>query len=201
MLTNKSGTEFFKTIFLLTEWCNYHEVTIGMLILRIKGGEKYVSNTLPEEERTEDCKINDYSRSSNVNSLTYNGVETWLKPAIRSDYLTSISSAELLGERHHVCDNGQAVTVPLQNAKILLAVDTEICGCKLPRDATAHRKVSKLTTVAEVTAYDITQIVLPKINAVLKCQNRQRYKIMLEKNIVVIGLHLIYKAPQRIGLC
>jgi hypothetical protein len=51
VLTNKSETEFLKTIFLADgdSADNYHEVTIEYANTRIKeGGEKYVPNTLEE---------------------------------------------------------------------------------------------------------------------------------------------------------
>lgn len=160
VLTNKSETEFLKTIFLADgdSADNYHEVTIEYANTRIKeGGEKYVSNTLEEAKAQKIAEINDYSESSNVNSLTYNGVETWLTPAIRSNYLTSISSAELLGETSITfAIAGQAVNVPLQNAKILLAKIQRYADASYLVTQQHIAEVSKLTTVAEVTAYDIT---------------------------------------------
>ena len=160
VLTNKSETEFLKTIFLADgdSADNYHEVTIEYANTRIKeGGEKYVSNTLEEAKAQKIAEINDYSESDNVNSLTYNGAETWLKPAIRSNYLTSISSAELLGETSITfAIAGQAVTVPLQNAKILLAKIQRYADASYLVTQQHIAEVSKLTTVAEVEAYDIT---------------------------------------------
>ena len=160
VLTNKSETEFLKTIFLADgdSADNYHEVTIEYANTRIKeGGEKYVSNTLEEAKAQKIAEINDYSESDNVNSLTYNGAETWLKPAIRSNYLTSISSAELLGETSITfAIAGQAVTVPLQNAKILLAKIQRYADASYLVTKQHIAEVSKLTTVAEVEAYDIT---------------------------------------------
>ena len=161
VLTNKSETEFLKTIFLADgdSADNYHEVTIEYANTRIKeGGEKYVSNTLEEAKAQKIAEINDYSESSNVNSITYNGVETWLTPAIRSNYLTSISSAELLGETSITfAIVGQAVTVPLQNAKILLAKIQRYADASYLVTQQHIAEVSKLTTVAEVEAFDITQ--------------------------------------------
>jgi hypothetical protein len=115
-------------------------------------------NTLEGAIQKKIAEINDYSESNAVNSLTYNGVETWLTPAIRSNYLTSISSAELLGETSITfAIAGQAVTVPLQNAKILLAKIQRYADASYLVTQKHIAEVSKLTTVAEVEAYDITQ--------------------------------------------
>ena len=115
------------------------------------------TTTLEGSKAQKIAEINDYSESSNVNSITYNGVETWLTPAIRSNYLTSISSAELLGETSITfAIAGQAVTVPLQNAKILLAKIQRYADASYLVTQQHIAEVSKLTTVAEVTAYGIT---------------------------------------------
>lgn len=160
VLTNKSETEFLKTIFLADgdSADNYHEVTIEYANTRIKeGGEKYVSNTLEEAKAQKIAEINDYSESSNVNSLTYNGVETWLTPAIRSNYLTSISSAELLGETSITFTiSGQVVTVPLQNAKILLAKIQRYADACFMVTMQHKANVSKLTSIEDINNYDIT---------------------------------------------
>lgn len=158
VLTNKSETEFLKTIFLADgdSADNYHEVTIEYANTRIKeGGEKYVPNTLEEAKAQKIAEINDYSESDNVNSLTYNGVETWLTPAIRSNYLTSISSAELLGETSITfAIAGQAVTVPLQNAKIMLAKLQRYADACYLVTSTHKADVGALTTIAEVADYN-----------------------------------------------
>ena len=123
-----------------------------------KSIEVVTDNSLSDAIIKKIAEINDYSESDNVNSLTYNGAETWLKPAIRSNYLTSISSAELLGETSITfAIAGQAVTVPLQNAKILLAKIQRYADASYLVTQKHIAEVSKLTTVAEVEAFDITQ--------------------------------------------
>lgn len=103
------------------------------------------------------AEITAYDCSDAVNALAYKGVRTWLTAEVRNSYLTSIQAAELLGETSITFGiGGQAVTLELQSAKIMLA--------KLQRYADASylvtqqhiAEVSKLTTVAEVTAYGIT---------------------------------------------
>lgn len=160
LIANKDETVFAHMVYLAAgdSADNYHEVTIEYANSRVaEGGERYTPGTLSEAKAQKIAEINDYSESSNVNSLTYNGVETWLTPAIRSNYLTSISSAELLGETSITfAIAGQAVNVPLQNAKILLAKIQRYADASYLVTQQHIAEVSKLTTVAEVTAYDIT---------------------------------------------
>ena len=115
------------------------------------------TTTLAGAKAQKIAEITAYDCSDAVNALTYKGVRTWLTAEVRNSYLTSIQAAELLGETSIAFGiGGQAVTLELQSAKIMLA--------KLQRYADAcylvtqqHiAEVSKLTTVAEVTAYDIT---------------------------------------------
>ena len=115
------------------------------------------TTTLAGAKAQKIAEITAYDCSDAVNALTYKGVRTWLTAEVRNSYLTSIQAAELLGETSITFDiGGQAVTLELQSAKIMLA--------KLQRYADASylvtqqhiAEVSKLTTVAEVTAYDIT---------------------------------------------
>ena len=115
------------------------------------------TTTLEGSKAQKIAEITAYDCSDAVNALTYKGVRTWLTAEVRNSYLTSIQAAELLGETSITFDiGGQVVTLELQSAKIMLA--------KLQRYADASylvtqqhiAEVSKLTTVAEVTAYDIT---------------------------------------------
>jgi hypothetical protein len=116
------------------------------------------NNTLEGAIQKKIAEINDYNESNAVNSLTYNGVETWLTPAIRSNYLTSISSAELLGETSITfAIAGQAVTVPLQNAKILLAKIQRYADACFMVTMQHKANVSKLTSIEDINNYDITK--------------------------------------------
>ena len=115
------------------------------------------TTTLEGSKAQKIAEIAAYDSSDAVNALAYKGVRTWLTSEVRNSYLTSIQAAELLGETSITFGiGGQAVTLELQSAKIMLA--------KLQRYADASylvtqqhiAEVSKLTTVAEVTAYGIT---------------------------------------------
>ena len=98
----------------------------------------------------------DYDSSDAVNSFTYRGIVAWLDAATRANYLTSISAAELLGEATIIFDiANKAMTISLSDAKIMLAkIQRYADACYL---VTMQHKaeVSKLTTVAEVEAFDI----------------------------------------------
>jgi hypothetical protein len=90
-----------------------------------------VERTLEQAKQEKLAAIEQYDSSDSVNSFSVNGKSAWLTPEVRGNYKTSIDAAELLGETSITfAIAGQAVTVPLQNAKILLSEDTEICGCK-----------------------------------------------------------------------
>ena len=160
LIANKDETVFAHMVYLAAgdSADNYHEVTIEYANSRIaEGGEKYTPGTLSEAKAQKIAEITAYDCSDAVNALTYKGVRTWLTAEVRNSYLTSIQAAELLGEKNITFDiGGQSVTLDIQSAKIMLA--------KLQRYADASylvtqqhiAEVSKLTTVAEVTAYDIT---------------------------------------------
>jgi hypothetical protein len=122
-----------------------------------KSIEVVTDNSLSDAIIKKVAEINAYNDSSSVNGFTYNGIETWLVPSIRSNYLTSISSAELLGETGIIFAlAGQAVTIPLQNAKILLAkIQRYADACYLVTQ-THLAEVSKLTSIDAVNSYDIT---------------------------------------------
>ena len=99
--------------------------------------------------------ISDYDGSDEVNSFSYKGLTGWLEPKTRANYLTSISSAELLGEKNIVfLIAGQVVTATLEEAKVLLAkIQRYADNCYI---ITSQHKanVSALTTVEELMNYD-----------------------------------------------
>ena len=57
-----------------------------MLILGLRRAVK-VRVQIPEEAKAEDCRNNDSSESSNVNSPPSNGVETWVHTQYLPNYL------------------------------------------------------------------------------------------------------------------
>ena len=113
------------------------------------------TTTLEGSKAQKIAEITSYDSSDAVNSLTYKGVQTWLTAEIRNSYLTSIQAAELLGETSITFGiGGQAVTLELQSAKIMLAKLQRYADACYLVTSTHKANVSALTTIAEVTDYN-----------------------------------------------
>ena len=101
------------------------------------------------------AEITAYDCSDAVNALTYKGVRTWLTAEERNSYLTSIQAAELLGETSITFGiGGQAVTLELQSAKIMLAKLQRYADACYLVTSTHKADVGALTTIEDVTDYD-----------------------------------------------
>ena len=103
------------------------------------------------------AEIAAYSDSDAVNSLTFNGIKTWLTPNIRANYLVSLDAAELLGETDitFVVEGVQA-SLPIKQVRLLLAkIQRYADACYI---VTERHKIAvrALQTVDEVEAYDYT---------------------------------------------
>ena len=103
------------------------------------------------------AEIAAYSDSDAVNSLTFNGIKTWLTPNIRANYLVSLDAAELLGETDitFVVEGVQA-SLPIKQVRLLLAkIQRYADACFI---VTERHKIAvrALQTVEEVEAYDYT---------------------------------------------
>lgn len=103
------------------------------------------------------AQIAAYSDSDAVNSLTFNGIKTWLTPNVRANYLVSLDAAELLGETDitFVVEGVQA-SLPIKQVRLLLAkIQRYADACFL---VTERHKIAvrALQTVEEVEAYDYT---------------------------------------------
>lgn len=103
------------------------------------------------------AEIAAYSDSDAVNSLTFNGLKTWLTPAERANYDTSLTAAELLGETGITfLVDGNELELPVEQARRVLAmVQRYADACYLVTER--HKiAVKALQTVDEVEAYDYT---------------------------------------------
>lgn len=103
------------------------------------------------------AQIAAYSDSDAVNSLTFNGLKTWLTPNVRANYLVSLDAAELLGETDitFVVEGVQA-SLPIKQVRLLLAkIQRYADACYL---VTERHKIAvrALQTVEEVESYDYT---------------------------------------------
>lgn len=103
------------------------------------------------------AEIAAYSDSDAVNSLTFNGIKTWLTPDVRANYLVSLDAAELLGETDitFVVEGVQA-SLPIKQVRLLLArIQRYADACFIVTEG--HKQaVRALQTVEEVEAYDYT---------------------------------------------
>lgn len=104
------------------------------------------------------AEIAAYSDSDAVNSLTFNGIKTWLRPNVRANYLVSLDAAELLGETDitFVVEGVQA-SLPVKQVRLLLAkIQRYADACFIVTEG-HKRAVRALQTVEEVEKYDYTK--------------------------------------------
>ncbi|MDD7317897.1 MAG: DUF4376 domain-containing protein [Prevotellaceae bacterium] len=126
----------------------------------MRAGYVYVEDVEEELQRAKEVKIAEiaaYSDSEAVNSLTFNGIKTWLTPNVRANYLVSLDAAELLGETNitFVVEGVQA-SLPIKQVRLLLAkIQRYADACYLVTER--HKiAVKALQTVEEVESYDYT---------------------------------------------
>lgn len=103
------------------------------------------------------AEIAAYSDSDAVNSLTFNGIKTWLTRTVRDGYDTSITAAKNLGETtvtFMVGDNEMQLPVD-QARRVLDLVQRYADACFIVTER--HKiAVKALQTVEEVERYDYT---------------------------------------------
>lgn len=113
--------------------------------------------TVEDAKAAKIAEIAAYSDSDAVNSLTFNGIKTWLTRTVRDGYNTSITAAKNLGEANvtfMVGDNEMQLPVE-QARRVLDLVQRYADACFL---VTERHKIAvrALQTVEEVEAYDYT---------------------------------------------
>ena len=114
--------------------------------------------TIEDAKAAKIAEIAAYSDSDAVNSLTFNGLKTWLTPNVRANYLVSLDAAELLGETDitFVVEGVQA-SLPIKQVRLLLAkIQRYADACYI---VTERHKIAvrALQTVEEVERYDYTK--------------------------------------------
>lgn len=130
------------------------------------------SYTPSEEEVLSNAKarkvedIEEYSHSENVDQFVVNGViEGWLTPTERSNYLQSITSAELLGEtsvEFFVGNNKFALD--LQTARFMLAKIQRYADASYIVTTEHKIAVNDLTTIEDIENFDVTLGYPEKLN-------------------------------------
>ena len=113
--------------------------------------------TVEDAKAAKIAEIAAYSDSDAVNSLTFNGIKTWLTRTVRDGYNTSITAAKNLGEPNvtfMVGDNEMQLPVE-QARRVLDLVQRYADACYL---VTERHKIAvrELQTVDEVEKYDYT---------------------------------------------
>lgn len=128
----------------------------------VKPDEETPSTEIPTDidmaKAAKIAEIAAYSDSDAVNSLTFNGIKTWLTPNVRANYLVSLDAAELLGETDitFVVEGVQA-SLPIKQVRLLLAkIQRYADACYI---VTERHKIAvrALQTVDEVESYDYTK--------------------------------------------
>lgn len=127
----------------------------------MRAGYVCVEDVEEDLQRAKEVKIAEiaaYSDSDAVNSLTFNGLKTWLTPNVRANYLVSLDAAELLGETDitFVVEGVQA-SLPIKQVRLLLAkIQRYADACFIVTEG-HKRAVRSLQTVEEVESYDYTR--------------------------------------------
>ena len=127
----------------------------------MRAGYVYVEDVEEELQRAKEVKIAEiaaYSDSDAVNSLTFDGLKTWLTRTVRDGYNTSITAAKNLGEPNvtfMVGDNEMQLPVE-QARRVLDLVQRYADACFI---VTERHKIAvrALQTVDEVESYDYTK--------------------------------------------
>ena len=113
------------------------------------------SRTLSQVIAAKIAEIDVFDTSDEVNSFLFNGQKTWIDAATRAVFRNSIDSAELLQEETIQMPLGGAIlTVPIIQAKIMLA-KIQRYGDNAAIVTAQHKAVvSALTDIAEVESYN-----------------------------------------------
>ena len=114
--------------------------------------------TVEDAKEAKIAEIAAYSDSDAVNSLTFNGLKTWLTRTVRDGYDTSITAAKNLGEPNVTFMVGdKEMQLPVEQARrVLDLVQRYADACFL---VTERHKIAvrSLQTVDEVESYDYTR--------------------------------------------
>lgn len=121
---------------------------------------------LADAKRLAVIKIENYSHSNNVDQFTVNGdVKGWLTPTERSNYLQSITSAELLGEESvEFFVGNNKFALDLQTARFMLAKIQRYADASYIVTTEHKIAVNGLTTIEDVENFDITAGYPEKLN-------------------------------------
>lgn len=112
--------------------------------------EEVVPTTLEDAKEQVKKKIEEYDSSDAVNSFTVNGETAWMTATERTNYTASIQSAETLGETSvDLILNGNKLTLPIENAKTLLA---QICRYADKCWMITQKHISEVNSLNDITS-------------------------------------------------
>jgi hypothetical protein len=128
----------------------------------IKGDLRALGLMEPEPDRTlsqaiagKIAEIDAYDASDEVNSFLFNDKKTWIDAGTRAVFRNSIDSAELLQEETiQMPLGGTILTVPVANAKIMLAKIQRYADNAAIVTAQHKAAVSVLTDISKVGGYN-----------------------------------------------
>lgn len=102
-------------------------------------------------------EINEYDKSDNVNSFTYNGISGWIDNPTRTSYSASIQNAELLGETTiDLLFNDTVLTLDINTAKVMLAKISRYADKCWMVTQKHLNEVKSFKTSKEISDFDIT---------------------------------------------
>ena len=103
------------------------------------------------------AEIDVYDNSDAVNSFTYNNIPLWFSAEVRAGFKNSIESASLLGETTiSIPTTAGIINLSLNDAKIILAKIQRYADACYITTLQHKQEVSKLTSIENINAYDIT---------------------------------------------
>lgn len=100
-------------------------------------------------------EITDYDNSDAVNAFIFNGTNVWFKPEMRATIKQGVESCKTAGRAtYDAAYNGIQISVPVDTAlQVLAQIECYALDCQ--NITAAHKAaVQKLTTTADVEAYD-----------------------------------------------
>jgi hypothetical protein len=119
------------------------------------------SITLDRAKLEKIIEIEEYDGSDNVNVFDIiignQTISTWITRETRADYKNSLDAAELLGQTEVTpVFNGQAITIPLNTAKLALA-QIQLYANRCYNVTEQHKvAINAMDNIEDIEAFDIT---------------------------------------------
>lgn len=103
-------------------------------------------------------EIEEYDKSEEVNSFTYNGINGWIDSPTRTAYSASIQNAELLGETSiDLLFSNTVLTLDIETAKVVLAKISRYADKCWMVTQKHLSEVKSFKTSKGITDFDVTK--------------------------------------------